>query len=73
MEGIILGTIGALIASFALWGVFATWRGQLLARAAGIVDAGDLHFLPATVVAGLVLGGAAIGCLGGALAARGTR
>jgi cell division transport system permease protein len=73
MEGTLLGTLGALIASFALWATFAAWRGQLLARASGVVDAGDLHFLPASVVAGLVLGGAAIGCLGGALAARGTR
>jgi cell division transport system permease protein len=73
VEGTILGTIGALIASFALWSAFAAWRGQLLARASGIVDAGDLHFLPASVVAGLVLGGAAIGCIGGALAARGAR
>jgi cell division transport system permease protein len=73
MEGTLLGTLGALIASFALWATFAAWRGQLLARASGVVDAGDLHFLPASVVAGLVLGGAAIGCLGGALAARGAR
>jgi cell division transport system permease protein len=73
LEGTILGTFGAVIASFALWGVFAAWKGQLLVSAAGIVDAGDLQFLPASVVAGLVLGGAAIGCLGGALAARGAR
>jgi cell division transport system permease protein len=73
MEGTLLGTLGALIASLALWATFAAWRGQLLARASGVVDAGDLHFLPAFVVAGLVLGGAAIGCLGGALAARGAR
>jgi cell division transport system permease protein len=73
MEGTILGTIGAVIATFALWSTFAAWRAQLLARAAGIVDAGDLHFLSASVVAGLVLGGAAIGCLGGALAARAAR
>jgi cell division transport system permease protein len=73
LEGTILGTLGAVIASFALWGVFAAWKGQLVVSAAGIVDAGDLQFLPASVVAGLVLGGAAIGCLGGALAARGAR
>jgi cell division transport system permease protein len=73
MEGTILGTFGALIASFALWATFAACRELLLARASGIVDAGDLHFLRASVVAALFLGGAAIGCLGGALAARGAR
>ena len=34
LEGTILGTIGALIATFALWGVFAAWKGQLLVSAA---------------------------------------
>jgi cell division transport system permease protein len=73
MEGTILGTLGAAMATLALWAAFVVWKGQLAAEASGIVDAGGLAFLPATVVAGLILGGAAIGCLGGALAARGAR
>ncbi len=73
MEGTILGLLGAVIATLALWGAFAAWKGPLVAQATGIVDAGTLAFLPARAVAGLILGGAAIGCLGGALAARGAR
>jgi cell division transport system permease protein len=73
MEGTILGVLGAIIATLALWATFAAWKGQLLAAAAGIVDPGSLTFLPPTVAAGLIVGGAAIGCVGGALAARGAR
>lgn len=73
MEGTLLGIVGAVIAAFALWAGFETWRGRLAAQAAGIVDPGTLSFLPLTMVAGLILGGAAIGCLGGALAARAAR
>jgi cell division transport system permease protein len=73
MEGTILGVVGALIATGLLWAAFVAWQGPLVAQATGLVDAGTLAFLPAAAVAGLVLGGAAIGCLGGALAARGAR
>jgi cell division transport system permease protein len=73
MEGTILGTLGAVIAALALWAAYVAWRGQFVALAAGLVDAGELTFLPATMVMGLVLGGAAIGCLGGMLAARAAR
>ncbi len=73
MEGTILGIIGALVATALLWASFAAWRGPLVAQTTGIVDAGTLAFLPVTTVVGLVLGGGAIGCLGGVLAARGAR
>jgi cell division transport system permease protein len=73
MEGTILGVVGALIATGLLWAAFFAWRGPLVAQATGLVDAGTLAFLPGAAVAGLVLGGAAIGCVGGALAARATR
>ena len=73
MEGTILGLVGAIIATAALWAAFAAWKGRLLETAAGLVDPGSLTFLPVTVAAGLILGGAAIGCVGGALAARGAR
>jgi cell division transport system permease protein len=73
MEGTILGLVGAIVATAALWAAFTAWKGRLLAEAAGIVDPGSLTFLPVTVATGLILGGAAIGCVGGALAARGAR
>jgi hypothetical protein len=43
------------------------------AWASGIEDTGDLHFLPAGLVVLVLLGGALIGCLGGALASRAAR
>ena len=73
MEGTLLGVLGAVLATTLLWAAFAAGRGALAAQATGIVDAGALAFLPPAIVAGLVLGGASIGCLGGALAARGAR
>ena len=73
MEGTLLGVVGAVVATVLLWVAFAAWRGPLAAQATGVVDAGALAFLHPAIVAGLVLGGAAIGCLGGALAARGAR
>jgi cell division transport system permease protein len=73
MEGTLLGVAGAFVAIILLWSLFAVWRGRAIAGVAGLVDAGDLAFLPFTLVAGLVAGGAAIGCLGGALAARAAR
>ncbi len=73
MEGALLGVTGALLAVIVLWTAFATWRGQATAGLAGLVDVGDLAFLPMALIAGLVLGGAAIGCVAGALAARAAR
>ena len=73
MEGTLLGVLGAVLATMLLWAAFAAWKGPFAAQATGIVDAGALAFLPPAIVAGVILGGAAIGCLGGALAARGAR
>jgi len=73
MEGTLLGVVGAVVATVLLRVAFAAWRGPLAAQATGVVDAGALAFLHPAIVAGLVLGGAAIGFLGGALAARGAR
>jgi cell division transport system permease protein len=73
MEGTLLGVGGAILAVILLWTAFAAWRGEAIAGLAGLVDAGDLAFLPLALIAGLVIGGAAIGCLAGALAARAAR
>jgi cell division transport system permease protein len=73
LEGTLLGLGGALAALLALWGVYLGARGQLLAWAAGLVDLGDIGFLPPSAIVGLVAGGAMIGCLGGLLAARTAR
>src|SRR6185312_15642571 len=67
-EGTLLGVAGAFLALAALWMFYTTGRGSVAAWASGIVDTGDLHFLPAGLVFLVLLGGALIGCLGGALA-----
>jgi cell division transport system permease protein len=72
-EGTMLGLAGAFLALAALWAVYASGRGSLTTWASGIVDMGDLHFLPAGFVALMLLGGMVIGCLGGALASRAAR
>jgi cell division transport system permease protein len=72
-EGTLLGLAGAFLALAALWMFYTTGRGSVAAWASGIVDTGDLHFLPFRLVLVLMLGGAIIGCLGGALASRAAR
>jgi cell division transport system permease protein len=72
-EGTMLGLAGAVLSLAALWMLFTTGRGPVTAWASGIVDTGDLHFLPAGLVVLVLLGGALIGCLGGALASRAAR
>ena len=73
LEGTLLGLLGALVALAALVAVYLTGRGPLVAWAAGLVDIGDVRFLSPGLIAALIGGGAVIGCLGGALAARTAR
>ncbi len=70
MEGTLLGLAGAVLALVALALFYAATRGPLVAWASGIVDTGDLVFLPATLVVALLAGGTVLGCIGGALASR---
>lgn len=69
LEGLLQGLAGAIVAVIVLWMAYASAREPLL-QAAGLLTAQDLRFLPWLWTAGLVLGGALVGCLGGALAAR---
>ena len=70
MEGTLLGLGGAIVALAALAVFYTATRGPLVAWASGIVDTGDLVFLPATLIAALLAGGTILGCIGGALASR---
>ena len=72
-EGTILGLAGAILGLIALWTLYTTGRGTVAAWASGIVDTGDLHFLPPGLMVLVLLGGSLIGCLGGALASRAAR
>jgi cell division transport system permease protein len=72
-EGLLQGGAGALIAIVALWFSFLLFRaryGQAAGEALGI---GSLAFLPAHLWVIMILGGMALGCLGGLVVARGVR
>jgi cell division transport system permease protein len=73
LEGTLLGLLGALVALAALAALYLAGREPLAAWAAGLVELGDLQFLPASLAMALVGGGAAIGCVAGLLAARTAR
>lgn len=73
LEGTLLGLTGAALALMALAAVYIMGREPLVAAAAGLVAVDDVRFLPIGLATGLVCGGAAIGCVGGLLAARTAR
>jgi cell division transport system permease protein len=73
IEGTLLGLAGAIIALGLLLALYLGIREPLVAWASGVVDVGDVGFLSPAMIAALLAGGAAIGCLGGALASRAAR
>jgi cell division transport system permease protein len=73
LEGTLLGLLGGLLALSLLAALYVAGREPLVAWAAGLVEIGDLRFLPASLALLLVAGGAVIGCGAGLLAARTAR
>jgi cell division transport system permease protein len=69
MEGVLQGGIGALVALVALGAVFLAFRGRYLGPLASALNLSSIRFLPAEVCVLLVVGGMAVGCLGGLVAA----
>jgi cell division transport system permease protein len=69
MEGMLQGGIGALVALVALGAAFVALRGRYLLPLAAVLNMSSVHFLPAELCVALVLGGMAVGCLGGLVAA----
>lgn len=69
MEGMLQGGIGALVALVALGAAFVALRGRYLLPLASALNMSSIHFLPVELGVGLVLGGMAVGCLGGLVAA----
>jgi cell division transport system permease protein len=69
MEGVLQGGVGALIALVALATVFVALRGRYLVPLASAMNVSSIHFLPAELCVALVVGGMAVGCLGGLVAA----
>ena len=70
MEGILQGGVGAVAAVAALAVVFLATRTSYLLPLASAINLTSIQFLPWQVAALLVLGGMAVGCLGGLVAAR---
>jgi len=72
-EGLLQGGIGAIIAVVALLGVFAALRARYGAFMADAIGLTGLAFVPTQLLLLLVVGGMALGCLGGFAVARGVR
>jgi cell division transport system permease protein len=69
MEGLLQGGIGALLALVALAVAFFSLRGRYLAPLASAINLSSVRFLPWELCVVVVLGGMAVGCLGGLVAA----
>jgi cell division transport system permease protein len=69
MEGVLQGGIGALVALLALAAAFFALRARYLVPLASALNVSSIHFLPVQLCLLLVVGGMAVGCLGGLVAA----
>jgi len=69
MEGVLQGGVGALVALAVLGGAFLALRGRYLVPLAAAMNVSSIRFLPAELCVLLVVGGMAVGCLGGLVAA----
>ena len=72
MEGVLQGGIGAIVALTLLAALFLAVKGHYLAPLAATLNLASVGFLPLELCAMLLLGGMAVGCLGGLVAARRT-
>jgi len=70
MEGVLQGGFGALLALILLGGLFFALRARYLAPLASALSLSSLHFLPVGLCLLVVVGGMAVGCVGGLVAAR---
>jgi cell division transport system permease protein len=73
MEGVLQGAGGSLVALVALWAAFASARAQFGASVAAVIGPGLLDPLGAGATVLVLVGGMAVGCLGGYLASRSVR
>ena len=73
VEGLMQGALGAVAALVVLWITFLVLTRRADEWLAGAVDPAALVFLPLSTLAGLLVAGAAVGAIGGFIAARGAR
>ena len=69
IEGVLQGGVGALVALAVLGGAFLALRGRYLVPLASAMNLSSIRFLPLELCIFLVVGGMAVGCLGGLAAA----
>ena len=69
MEGVLQGGIGALVALAVLGTAFLALRGRYLVPLASAMNLSSIRFLPVELCLLLVVGGMAVGCVGGLVAA----
>ncbi|HZR23452.1 MAG TPA: permease-like cell division protein FtsX [Vicinamibacterales bacterium] len=69
MEGVLQGGVGALVALAVLMGAFFAIRGTYLMPLATAINLSSVQFLSVEICVLLVIGGMAVGCLGGMVAA----
>jgi cell division transport system permease protein len=69
MEGVLQGGVGALAALGVLGLAFAALRDRYLVPLASAINLSSVHFLPLGLCVSLVVGGMAVGCVGGLVAA----
>src|SRR6185295_4785705 len=69
MEGVLQGGAGAILALAGLGVAFVALRGSYLTPLASAMNMTTIHFLPLELCILLVVGGMAVGCLGGLVAA----
>ena len=69
MEGVLQGGAGALLALAVLAVAYVALRARYLVPLATALNVSSIHFLPAQLCVLLVIGGMAVGCIGGLVAA----
>ena len=69
MEGVLQGGAGALLALAVLGVAYLALRARSLVPLAAALNVSSIHFLPAELCFLLVIGGMAVGCIGGLVAA----
>jgi cell division transport system permease protein len=69
MEGVLQGGLGALVALAALGIAFLAMRARYFVPLASALNLSSISFLPIELCLALIVGGMAVGCLGGVVAA----
>lgn len=70
VEGILQGGAGAVVALGVLWALYLAGSARYAPMAIGLIDGSMMTFLPLQLCGLLLIGGMAVGCVGGLVAAR---